>query len=175
MNGKLVDLVLLRDGTQRITFDTREDASQLFDKLKDKPVNISMKAAHKRRSLDANAYAWVLIDKLAEELGLTKTEVYHELIRNIGGASKTVCCPDEAVESVCDGWKKNGLGWFTETYQSKIDGCTNIILFFGSSTYDAKQMSALIDAAVQECKQYGIETMTEAERRAIEDAWASCR
>lgn len=174
MNGRLVDLVQLRDGTQRITFDTREDVTQLFDKLKDKQVSINIKAAHQRRSLDANAYAWVLIDKLAEELGITKTEVYQELIRNIGGVSKTVCCPDEAVESVCSGWKKNGLGWFTETYQSKIDGCTNIILFFGSSTYDTKQMSSLIDAAVQECKQYGIETMTESERRAIEDAWASC-
>ena len=101
MNGRLVDLVQLRDGTQRITFDTREDVTQLFNKLKDKPVSINIKAAHQRRSLDANAYAWVLIDKLAEELGITKTEVYQELIRNIGGVSKTVCCPDVTPPACC--------------------------------------------------------------------------
>ena len=83
MNGRLVDLVQLRDGTQRITFDTREDVTQLFNKLKDKPVSINIKAAHQRRSLDANAYAWVLIDKLAEELGLPRPR----FTRNSSGIS----------------------------------------------------------------------------------------
>ena len=44
-----------------------------------------------RRSLDANAYAWALIDKLAAATNLSKVEVYREAIRDIGGVSEVVC------------------------------------------------------------------------------------
>ena len=160
MKGKLLDHVVLKDGTQRITLSVEEDFSLAYDELKDNPVSVEIKKWRKRRSRDANAYAWVLIDKLAAAMGLTQVEVYQELIRNIGGVSEIVCVKDEAVARLQAGWKHNGMGWFTETFPSKIEGCTNVILFYGSSTYDTKQMSALIDAAVEACKLYGIETLT---------------
>lgn len=175
MKGRLTNLTRGMDGEYQLTISTRDSAVlTAWDELRNTDIDASIKKWHKKRSLDANAYAWVLIDKLANVLNITKTEVYQELIRNIGGVSQTICCPDKAVNDVCTGWKHNGIGWFSETFPSKIDGCTNIILFFGSSTYDSKQMSALINAAVEECKQYGIETISEAERKALEDAWASC-
>lgn len=65
----------------------------------------------------------------------------------------------------------NGLGWFAETFPSKINGCTNVVLYYGSSTYDTKQMSALIDVAVESCKGLGIETMPPAELAALEASW----
>lgn len=159
MKGKLLDHVVLKDGTQRITLSVEEDFSLAYDELKDSPVSVEIKKWRKRRSRDANAYAWVLIDKLAAAMGLTQVEVYHELIRNIGGVSEIVCVKDEAVPRLLAGWKHNCMGWFAETFPSKIEGCTNVILFYGSSTYDTKQMSALIDAAVEACKLYGIETL----------------
>lgn len=174
IRGTLVDHLMLAGGKQRVTIETTDDFRDEYDRLHEKEISAEIKEYRKPRSLDANAYAWVLIDKLAEHLQLTKTEVYQELIRNIGGVSRTVCCVNDAVDVLCEGWKHNGLGWFTETFPSKIEGCTNIIFYFGSSSYDSKQMSALIDAAVEECKQYGIETMSEAERRLLEDAWESC-
>jgi hypothetical protein len=66
---------------------------------------------------------------------------------------------DKAVDRLCQVWSRNGLGWQTETFPSKIEGCTNVILYYGSSSYDTEQMSALIDYLVQECKALGIETM----------------
>lgn len=54
---------------------------------------------------------------------------------------------------------------------SKLQGCVNVVLYFGSSTYDTAQMSRLIDLCVQDCKQVGIETMTPAELEALVERW----
>ena len=43
--------------------------------------------------------------------------------------------------------------------------------YYGSSTYNRKQMAALIDLVVQDCKQLGIETLTERELSLLCDRW----
>jgi hypothetical protein len=53
---------------------------------------------------------------------------------------------------------------------SKINGCTNVILYYGSSTYNTAQMSLLIDHLVQDAKALGIETMTPQELEALKIA-----
>ena len=59
----------------------------------------------------------------------------------------------------------------SETSPSKIDGCTNVILYYGSSEYDTRQMSRLINLIVEDCKIQGIETMTPDELSALLDRW----
>lgn len=136
-----------------------------------KPYDLEIKQHRERRSLDANAYCWVLLDKLAEKTGIRKTEIYKDLIRNIGGNCTVVCVQDVAVYDLRMGWEKNGIGWQTEEIPSKIDGCTNVVLYYGSSTYDTKQMSRLIDLVVQECKEQEIETMTPQELSRLMETW----
>lgn len=160
MRGKLKDLTFDRDGDQNITITVREDFGEQYDKLKDGEVNIEIKKYCKRRSLDANAYAWVLVDKIATVLRTDKADVYRQQIRNIGGVSEIVCIQNAALEKFRAAWEKNGLGWQTDTIPSKIDGCTNVVLYYGSSTYDANQMTQLIDHLIQDAKALGIETMT---------------
>ena len=127
--------------------------------------------AKKRRSLDANAYAWVLIDKIAEAVGLSKTEVYKEAIRDIGGNSEIICVKTEAADELCRGWRHNGLGWQTEQFPSAIDGYINVVLYYGSSFYSTKQMSTLIDRLIQDAKSLGIETMTPEKLSALLEGW----
>ena len=55
--------------------------------------------------------------------------------------------------------------------ESKLPGCTNVILYYGSSTYDSKQMARLIDNIIQDCKAVGIETATPAEIDAMKARW----
>lgn len=136
-----------------------------------KLYEMTIKEHKEKRSLDANAYAWVLIDKLAEKLKVSKSEIYREAIREIGGNSETVCVLDSGVDKLIANWKRNGLGWQAEVHTSKIEGCTNVTLFYGSSTYDTKQMSRLIDLIVNECKDFGIETMTPMELERIKQEW----
>ena len=159
MIGNLAGIQRLFGGEWSITLTTREDFSEQYESLKENPVSFEIKKASKKRSRDANALAWVLIDKLAEKTRISKTEVYRSAIKEIGGVSEVVCIQDKAVERLCSGWQKNGLGWQTETVPSKIPGCTNVILYYGSSTYDTAQMSRLLDLIIQECEQQGIPTL----------------
>lgn len=159
MIGKLTNIHRLFGGEWEISFSTREDFSKLYDELSQAPVSIEIKKASKKRSRDANAFAWVLIDRISEKTGVAKSEVYKQMICEIGGVSETVCVRDKAVKRLREGWEKNGLGWQTKTMPSKIPGCTNVVLYYGSSTYDTAQMSRLIDLLIQEAEQQGIPTL----------------
>jgi hypothetical protein len=160
ITGALIDFAT---GKPKLELSVNEvnDFKQLVDDMNGlEKLSIEIKPYRAKRSLDSNAYAWVLIDKLAEKLNYTKIDVYREYIKHIGGNSETVCVKTEAVERLCKGWNSNGIGWITETFPSRLEGCTNVILYYGSSTYDTAQMSRLIDHIVQDCKTFGIETAT---------------
>lgn len=144
-----------------LEINERNEFKALVDELADKEkLSIEIKPYRERRSLDANAYFWVLCDKLAEKLRKSKTEVYRELIREIGGVSETVCVVNSAVERFRANWQAKGLGWQTEATESKLEGCTNVTVYFGSSTFDKYQMSMLLDLCIEECKLQGIPTET---------------
>ena len=130
-----------------------------------------IKKSKKKRSLDSNAYAWVLIDKLAGALKLPKIEVYRKEIKDIGGVSETVCMPTEAVEKVTRAWEKNGIGWQTETMPSKLEGCTNVVLYFGSSSYSTEQMSIFLDHIIEDCRACGIETLPPEKLSGLKEQW----
>ena len=159
MRGRIVDFALSLTGKQRLTLELDADFRGQYDKLKAQDVEVTVKRYKPKRSLDANAYCWVLVDKIAQRMRMGKDEVYRDHIRHIGGVSDTVCVVDRAVDKLREAWAKRGLGWQSETFPSKVNGCTNVTLFYGSSSYDTAQMSALIDSLVQTCKALGIETM----------------
>ena len=158
-----------------LTFEVDGDARslfQLYDELNAaEKLTIKIGKFKKKRSLDANAYCWVMISRLAEKLNIPKTDIYRAAIKEIGGNSDIVCIQDKAVDSLCDGWSRNGIGWQTETMPSKIEGCTNVVLYYGSSTYDKAQMSRLINNIVEECRQQGIETKSAEEISSLLGQW----
>lgn len=155
-----------------LAVNEKSNVKQLFDDFKDtEKLQIKITKYREKRSLDANAYFWTLVDKLAVKLNTTKSEVYRRAIKEIGGNSETVCVQNNAVKKLCSVWQKNGLGFQTETVESKIKGCTNVILYYGSSTYDTKQMSTLISNIVEECKSQGIETRTPEELANLLSLW----
>ena len=121
--------------------------------------------------MDANAYFWALAGKLAEKTGVPVTDIYREAVRDIGGNTEIVCVRQNAVAKLCWAWRKNGMGWLADTTPSKIKGCTNVILYYGSSTYDTAQMSRLINLIVDECKEAGIETVPPQRLQAMMDEW----
>lgn len=145
---------------------------QMFDDLKaSERLTFKVKKYSKKRSLDANAYCFVLIGKIAEKTNVPKEEVYRKAVKEIGGNYDVVCVQDKAVEAMCEAWSKMGLGWQTDTFPSKIDGCTNIAMYYGSSTYDVPTMCRLIDNIVQDCKALGIETKSPEELESLLGEW----
>lgn len=168
MTAYLTDLSLTLAGRQRLTLELDSDFREEYDRLSSVQVDVTIKKHRKRRSLDANAYFWVLCDRLAEATGEPKEQIYRNCIRDIGGNCDTVCVLEKAADKLRQGWEHNGLGWVTDVTPSKRPDCVNVILYYGSSTYDTAQMSRLIDNVIQDCKAVGIETMTPAELARLE-------
>lgn len=154
---------------------TREDmgkAMAIVRKLKPKAYDLTVKEHRKKRSLDANAYAWVLIGKLADTMRMPPTDVYKNAIQNIGGNYEVIPIRDEAVEKFKEVWEKQGLGWpCVDMGPSKIPSYRNLRAYYGSSTYDTRQMSLLIDALIQDCKALDIETLSEEKLSAMMEGW----
>ena len=175
LTGRIVgESIDFKSGKPMLTLEINErsEFESLVDEMRDKDkLSIEVKPFRAKRSLDANAYAWVLMDRLAEKLHKGKTEIYREYIKDIGGVSETVCVKNSAVERLCEGWSKNGIGWQTETFESKISGCTNVVLYYGSSTFTTAQMSALLDLIIQDCHEQGIVTDTPNEIASMKALW----
>lgn len=171
IGGRLSGFSLNRDGSENITITVKPGFAETYDELKDSDVTVEIKKARKHRSLEANAYAWVLIDAIAAKMGLKKTEVYRNAIKEIGGVSTTGCFLTKAVPLLRQSWEKNGLGWQVETMESKLDGCTNVILYYGSSVFDSEQMRRMIDSLIQDAEALGIPTITEQEEEKMLQRW----
>lgn len=172
--ARLLDLSIGLNGRQRLTIELDSDFRSEFDDLHDAEVDVKVTKHRVKRSLDANAYAWVLVDKIAQKRRMSKAEVYRNAIREIGGVSEVVCIQNRAVKTMKDVWTRNGIGWQVEEMESKIDGCTNLILYKGSSVYDTKQMSALIDSLVQDARSIGIETRPQWEIDSLLEEYDRC-
>jgi hypothetical protein len=142
-----------------------------FASCDDKQYTLEIKEKKKKRSLDSNSYFWVLCGRLAEKTKIPRTDIYRSYIREIGGNSDLLCIQDIAVEHFCKMWEVGHIGRFTDLLPSKLDGCTNVVVYYGSSDYDQPTMSRLIDMVVQDCKENGIETLTPAEIAAMYSAW----
>lgn len=155
--------VRFEDGEIRVVPENRPmarmkvgEANELLQK--NKRVAIKLDAIKQKRSLNANAYAWVLIDRIAAAIGVDKAEVYRDAIRDIGGNSDVVLVANDAVDKLRAVWEARGLGWIVEV-TDRADTFSTVLLHYGSSTYDTRQMTLLIDHLVQDAKELGIETL----------------
>lgn len=148
-----------------------ELASYIDSLHEDKEYTLTVKEHKKKKSLNANSYAWTLLDKLAEKLHIGKTEIYRTYIKDVGGNSEIICIQDKALEHFREIWEQGHIGRFTETMPSKIDGCTNVIVYYGSSDFDTASMSRFIELIVQDCKENDIETLTPEELDRMNKEW----
>lgn len=156
--------------TFRITREGLYSIRAAFDEIKEKALAVELKEWRERRTLQANAYAWTLIDRIAEVQGLSRTEVYRQYIRDIPSNSEVYQIPSAAADVLVNGWTKNGLGWLADVEPCGT-GYVVVTLYCGSSTYDTRQMSILIDLIVQDAKELGIETLTPMELERMKEDW----
>ena len=154
---KCPKIAVLLDNRVEVTFTTTKSVLRAFESLKERDLTITVKEYRQKRSLSQNAYLWVLLDKLAQKLNQSKEEVYKTFIRDYG-VFEILPLKNEAVDSFKAKWSK-GIGWFCEDLgESKLKGYTRLIAYYGSSTYNTKEMTRLIDAVVTDCKEQGIDT-----------------
>lgn len=160
MRGKVVTVARDVDtGRAMVTFLMSEIRTADFDRLKHPDLDIEVKKHRERRSLDANAYFHVLVQKLADAHGLSKARCKTLMITRYGQMERT----DEGTPVII----KTNLPPETMLELEYLhccpvrfdDNATFYQVYRGSHTYDTKEMSILIDGVVEECKQSGIETM----------------
>lgn len=148
-------------------------AKQFCETMKEnKRYQAELKEDRNKRSNDANSYFWVLCGKLANTMGLPKDDIYRSLIKEVGNNFEILPIKNEAVDKWISNWCSKGVGWVCDILgESKLEGYTNVVTYYGSSTYDTRQMSTLINLIVQECKEQGIETMTPQELSLLLEGW----
>jgi len=151
----------------RVAGESKGTVKRALEGLVGKRLSAEIKPWRKKRSLDANAYFWVLCGKIGEVLRKSKDEVYVDLICDYG-VFDHLYVVSEAVDAVKQKWRA-----CRELGEVWVDGELRACLqcYYGSSVYDTKEMSRLIDGTVQEAKELGIETLTPSELAAMKSAW----
>lgn len=150
--------------------EDRQEAIEWVKSIDLKPddeIIIEVKKKRKKRSLNANAYFWQLVNKVAQKLNCSDQDVYRRLVKDYG-VSTTLMVRDEAKEAFIRAWTegKDSSGWFVEDLGHEV-----LRAYSGTSTYNTKEMSRIIDGLVEECKELDIETMTSDELEHLKSTW----
>lgn len=158
------EIMFAANGDLKVILTAPRTSAKQFDNLpQGKDLAVEIKQYRKRRSLDANAFLWVLCDQIAQKIDASKEDVYRRFIKEYG-TFEIVPIKAKAVESFKDKWGKNGLGWFCEDMDGcKLEGYKRIMVYFGSSSYNTQEMTRVLNQVVEEAKSLGISTMTPAE------------
>ena len=154
-------------GKFHLTFEVENDVSQQIAAIQEKELRITAKQWREKRSLDANAYYWVLIAKMAEAMHISKPRAHNLMLRRYGqnltidGHGAYIRIPDtEKAEEMA----LEASEWHIRPTSEVVRGNDGVnyrtyVMLMGSSGYDTAEMSHLIDGLVDECKAYGIETL----------------
>lgn len=161
-------------GKQILALELDEDFRDYADEFKEKDLSIEIKPKAKRRSLNANAFFWATVNDIASVTGERPTDIYRTFIRDVPDNNTVICVATKNAEAFREQWEGQGLGWVCDYFHvpAKDERATNLQCYVGSSRYDRKQMSRLIELALQEAKQQGIPPrLTRAEIQATIERW----
>ncbi len=174
MRGKLKDLTMNRDRTQNITVTVNADFREKFDQLMDKDLDIEIKVHREKRSKSANAYFHVLVNKIAAELNEADETVKTRLVIDYG-----VVARDE--DGLTIGFKLPAtvdvgkIYPYTRLFDRRVEGGKTFNCYLVlKPTHDmnSKEMARLIDGAIEEAKELGIETDTPETLARYKEEWA---
>jgi nitrogen regulatory protein PII-like uncharacterized protein len=140
--------------------------SEDFNKLQQlQEIDIELKEHKEKRSLNSNSYAWVLITKIADVLRANKEDVYLEMLKRYGQSEIVSVLSSIDITGYFKYYEVAG----TSTLNNKE--FTHYKCFKGSSEYDTREMSILVDGIVSEAKLLNIETLTKEELENLKNSW----
>lgn len=137
---------------------TKQQLKLIIDELDDNK-EYELTEHKKKRSNQANKYFWQLLGQLCFELDLDLITEYRKRVKDLGIFRQWTIDKDN-LKTFNKMWKEQGIAWFTEIVDIAENDKVVVNAYYGSSSYNTKQMSKLIDSLVQDCKAVGIETKT---------------
>ena len=168
--GTLKDVSMdWKTGKYSITFICNEasavhelESIQNCEKLSIKAVKY-----RKHRSLDANRMLWACLGEIAASLRADKWDIYLQMLKRYGKYTY-VCVKPSVVDAMKAQWRESEVIGEVDINGQKA---VQMLCYFGSSTYNTKEFSVLLDGVVSEMKEMGLETpMSQDMKRALE-AW----
>ena len=144
----------------------------LLEQEKDKQFEI--KEYKPKRSLNANSYCWLLCDRIAQELSkdgttINKIEVYRDAILQVGVFTPEIWELKDYEDHIRK-FESQGLGNIVQEVAKK-EKCIKVHCYYGSSTYNTKEMSRLIQILVELAESMNIETKPEQEIKSLLESW----
>ncbi len=141
-----------------VSIEVNEKISQeMVEEIQNCKLSVVLKKWRQKRSLDANAYLWVLCTKIATKMKTSKEEVYEAMLQDYG-----VLYQDENNDYITITLKSNvditKVTGHWKRYKSNGE-FTAYLMIKGTSEYDTSEMAHFIDMVVQEAKELGIETL----------------
>jgi len=157
-----------------LLLDTKE--IDIVEQLKNEnKLNIELKKYREKRSLNANNYFWKLLQELCELAEIDPIEEYKRRVKELGIFRRFKIEKDN-INTFEKMWTAQGVAWFCEIADTEYIGNIEfkiINAYYGSSSFNTKQMSRLINDLVQDCKAYGIETKTKQEIDSLLRSWSN--
>jgi hypothetical protein len=151
------------EGKVEITFTTYKSEIGELSKLKDKELNVKVSKFVGKHSLSQNSYMWRLITDLSNVLKTDKNLLYKRFIQSYGQYDYLPLNVSKIARFV-EKWESNGSGYFVEECgKSKLEGYVKLKVYYGSSSYNTKEMKQLIDGIIEVCKRHGVDTLSESE------------
>lgn len=154
-------------------------AMAIVRKHKDRLYDLEVKEHRKKRSLDANAKLWALINEMSAILRLPPEEIYQGYIPDVGENYWIVPVKPEEINERAHDWCAGHIGRMVEDMGpcriEELKGYHNLKMYRGSSEYDTTQFSRLLDLVLQDCRQLGIETLSEREKSLLLEEWEKTR
>lgn len=139
----------------------------------DKTKKYEVKEVKKKRSINANNYFWKLLQELCELQNLDTIEEYKKRVKELG-IFRRFRIETRDVKTFKIMWQDKGIAWFCEIADTEYIGNIEfkiINAYYGSSSFNSKQMSRLIDGVVQDCQAVGIETKPKTEIDSLLRSW----
>ena len=124
-------------------------------------LNEEIEVKRKKRSKNANSYFWELLQKLCFEMNVDLIEEYRKRVKELG-ICQTFELDNKNLATFEHLWNERGIAWFTEKVEQGANK-TIINAYYGSSSYNSKQFSKLLDNLVQDCREVGIQTLDDLE------------
>ena len=164
-------------GKWNLTFSTDQNVAEAAQIFSGKDIDVKLKRHKEKRSLDANAYYWCLLTKLARIHGWSNAEAHNRMLRDYGqyeqveGQLIVVPLPDtDQTEREVLNKMEYHLALTSKITIMKDETKRVYLLLRGSSTYNTEEMARLISGLIEECRYSGIpdsEIMTPFEKRKL--------
>lgn len=177
MTGQLVHArpIVGRNETE-VVVDAYGQHSAELESFTGKPLDIEIKVHREKRSTRANNLCWELCSQIGRAITppIPKEEVYRQAIKDVGVFIQ-VCIRKNDYPAFDRQWQGRGTGWFTEiTDTHDVLDAVDVMAYCGSSTYDTKDMSTLIDYLVDQAEQMELQIAYDLrEIEKIKEDWRS--